>query len=69
MKSKAHTRARVLTLLLLTTPLLLGLSGCGSASDTSAAANDPTTQSVSKYESEINKSKALTPKKLVKKVR
>ena len=62
MNAKARPSLRVL-LLLLTIPALLGLSGCGGASDTSAGANDPSTQSVSKYESEINKSKALAPKK------
>jgi hypothetical protein len=67
MNAKARPRARVLTLLLLTTPALLSLSGCGATSDSSAAPDDPTTQSVSKYESQISKSKAAAPKKAVRK--
>lgn len=42
-----------------------GLAGCGSQADSSSGADDPTTQSVSKYESEIAKSKPA-PKRAAK---
>ncbi|SIO62920.1 hypothetical protein SAMN05444166_7188 [Singulisphaera sp. GP187] len=52
--------------LLLAAPALLALSGCGDQSGSTAEAKDPTTQSVSKYESEIAKSKSAAPGKTAK---
>lgn len=52
--------------LLLATPLLLALAGCGGQSDSDSVADDPATQSVSKYEAEIAKSKSAAPGKAAK---
>jgi hypothetical protein len=63
----ATVRLRVLGLtLLLATTSLLASSGCGGPSDSAPGAKDPSTQSVSKYESEIAKSKPASPKKAAK---
>ncbi len=63
-----NTIVRFLSLMLtplLAIPLLLGLAGCGGASD-SAAQNDAAAQSVSKYEAQIANSKASPVKKVGK---
>ncbi|WZO95715.1 hypothetical protein EP7_002683 [Isosphaeraceae bacterium EP7] len=67
MNARALVRFRVL-ILFLTLPALMGLQGCG-GSEAASGPSDPTTQSVSKYEQEINKSKAANSKKKLTKAR
>ncbi|AGA26248.1 hypothetical protein [Singulisphaera acidiphila] len=49
--------------LLLATSSLLTLAGCGDSSNSAAASKDASSDSISKYEQEIAKSKTAAPKK------
>ncbi len=62
----ATVRLRVLVLGFLLAMPSLALAGCGGQSDSDPAAKDASSQLVSKYESEIAKSKAATPAKAAK---
>lgn len=65
MSKKVRLHFFVLSLLLATSSLLT-LVGCGDSSNSATASKDASSDSISKYEQEIAKSKAATPAKAAK---